>query len=112
MGTYVDSAGNNRHGFLRSKEGDNYTTLDVPGAIFTVAQGINNAGTIAGLYVDTNGQHGFVLSGGVYTTIHVDVNGDVAASTAIFSINAQGEIVGSYSDASGKQHGYVGTPIH
>ena len=42
VGDYVDSAGN-RHGFVRSK-GD-YTTLDVPDAVLTVAEGINNRRT-------------------------------------------------------------------
>ena len=75
----------------------------------TVAEGINNAGQIAGLYVDADGnQHGFVLSNGVYTTI--DVPG--GTNTGVFSINAQGEIVGSYDDAGGVTHGYVGTPAH
>ena len=41
VGDYVDSAGN-RHGFVRSK--GIYTTLDVPGAVLTVAEGINILG--------------------------------------------------------------------
>jgi len=49
-----------------------------------------------------------VLSNGVYTTI--DVPGET--NTGVFSINAQGEIVGSYDDADGVTHGYVGTPAH
>ena len=85
-----------------------YTTLDVPAASdFTVAQGINNAGQIAGLYHDELGvSHGFVLSNGVYTT--VDVPNSIW--TEIYSINAQGQIVGAYQDANGVQHGFVGTP--
>ena len=84
-----------------------YTTLDVPGALLTVAEGINDPGQIGGLYVDADGnQHGFVLSNGVYTTI--DVPGSVL--TGVFSINAQGQIVGSYDDAGGVSHGFVGTP--
>jgi hypothetical protein len=31
-------------------------------------------------------------------------------NTGIFSINALGEIVGSYDDAGGVTHGYVGVP--
>jgi probable HAF family extracellular repeat protein len=37
------------HGFLRVVDGS-YTTLDVPGAIETVAQGVNDTGLIVGLY--------------------------------------------------------------
>ena len=57
---------------------------------------------IVGLYIDASGsEHGFVLSQGAYTTINVPNS----AATAVFSINAQGEIVGSYDS-----HGFVGTP--
>jgi uncharacterized membrane protein len=84
-----------------------FTTIDVPGAELTVCQGINNAGQIAGQYVDAAGDAlGFVLSKGVFTT--VDVPG--SSATAVFSINAQGQIAGSYDDADGVTHGYVGTP--
>ena len=87
----------NRHGFLLS-EGV-YTTLDFPDAAFTVAEGINNEGQIAGLYFDTSGnEHGFVLSKkGVYTTIDIPDS----AATAVFSINVKGEIVGFYDDVDG-----------
>jgi uncharacterized membrane protein len=99
----VDGDGN-RHGFVLSK--GVYTTLDVSGAAFTVAQGINNPGQIAGLYVDEEGtSHGFVLSEGRYTT--VDVPGSFW--TEIYSINATGEIVGAFEDEDGV-HGFVGTP--
>ena len=39
-----------------------FTTLDVPGAIFTAAVGINNAGQVVGFFRDSSGQHGFVAS--------------------------------------------------
>src|SRR5262249_4132643 len=106
VGDYVDTD-NNRHGFLLSHGA--YTQLDVPGASLTVAQGINNAGVIGGVYVDAaQNQHGFVLSQGAYTTVDVPFPG--SADTAVFSINAQGQIVGAYDDSTG-EHGYVGTPI-
>jgi uncharacterized membrane protein len=86
----------------------------VPGAFLTVAQGINNAGVIVGLYVDdvAFNTHGFVFSRNVYTLINVPNS----TATTVFSINAQGEIVGSYStsdnpdDPEAPTHGYVGTP--
>ena len=108
VGTYVDDdlvTTEHRHGFLRSRKAT-YTTLDVPGAAFTVAQGINNAGQIVGFTRCTT-FHGFVLSKGVFTTI--DVPG--STETEILSINAKGEIVGFYVDAEDKQHGFVGTPV-
>jgi probable HAF family extracellular repeat protein len=48
-----------------------YTTLDVPGALRTYANGINASGQIVGYYVDAGGTyHGFLLDvDGSYTTI-------------------------------------------
>jgi uncharacterized membrane protein len=47
-----------------------YTTLDDPSATnFTQAFGINSAGQIVGSYGNASGTHGFLLSGGTYTTI-------------------------------------------
>jgi hypothetical protein len=105
VGDYVDATDGNRHGFLLS-QGTYTKPLDPPGSTFTVAEGINNAGVIVGVYFDANGQHGFLLKNGVYT--QVDVPG--ATATAINSINPQGEIAGYYNDASGNSHGFVGTP--
>jgi len=115
VGNYVNRNDHLRHGFLLS--GGAYTTIDAPGSSFTVAEGINNPGVIAGYFVDGVGipggglpdgtHHGFVLSAGVYTT--VDVPG--ALSTEIYSINAIGEIVGQYVDAGEGAHGFVGRPV-
>jgi len=69
----------------------------------TQAVGINNAGQIVGSYLDAGIFHGFLLSGGTFTTI------DVAAAThgtRAFGINDAGTIVGSFENASG-EHGFV-----
>jgi hypothetical protein len=66
-----------------------YTTLDVPGSGDTFAAGINNAGQIVGSY---NGSHGFILSGGVYSTL--DAPGRLSL-TYLTAINDSGQIVGS-----------------
>jgi uncharacterized membrane protein len=106
-----------RHGFLRSRTGV-FTTIDVPDADYTIAQGINNAGTIVGAYfvsvnsvADLDHPHGFVLSNGVFTTVDVPDERGQAQFTQIFSINAKGEIVGTYFDADGVQHGFLGIPV-
>jgi uncharacterized membrane protein len=107
-----------RHGFVLSD--GVYTTLDVPGAIFTVATGINNDGVIVGAYQEQHilhfpppfgdilltFQHGYVLIDGVYTTIDVGR----PYYTAVLTINAEGQIAGNYVD--GVTHGFVGTPEH
>jgi hypothetical protein len=67
VGTYCDSAAPceitpfGTHGFLIS--GDDFRTIDVPGAVVTLGFGINDRGDIVGSYRDTNGRtHGFLLS--------------------------------------------------
>ena len=66
-----------------------FTTIDVPGAAFTVASGINNRGRIVGSYDG----HGFLLDKGTFTTI--DVAG--ALETHALGINDRGEIVGFFN---------------
>lgn len=50
--------------------------------------------------------HGYLLSGGAYTTI--DPPG--ALFTMAFGINSSDEIVGVYEDATGTFHGFMRTP--
>jgi hypothetical protein len=72
-----------------------YTTIDYPGATYTLALGINTAGDIVGAYTDpTFRYHGFLLSQGIFTTI--DAPG--SAGTYATGINDNGEIVGFYGD--------------
>jgi len=47
-----------------------FTMIDVPGANFTRAHGINNSGQIVGEYQDTFGTHGYLLSGGSLSTVN------------------------------------------
>jgi hypothetical protein len=81
------------HGFLWEK--GRFTTLDVPGSIWTQPFGINDRGEISGGYYDPTGkQHGFVLQKGKYTTIDAPrpiddfSNGNIA-----WGINDRGEVV-------------------
>ena len=115
VGNYVTSGDDSgrRHGFLWSRIGNSYKNpIDAKGADITIAQGINNAGTIVGVYVRfAEGlAHGFVLSKGVFTT--VDVPGSL--ETEIRSINSKGEIVGVFTVDLGNDktatHGFLGTP--
>ena len=79
----------------------NFVSIDVPcsgcpGGIArrTTIGGINPGGDIVGAYADAVGmQHGFLLSGGQFTTL--DMPG--AVSTGASGINPGGEIVGSYT---------------
>ena len=84
---------------------DTFTTIDVPGATSTFsAFGINPRGEIVGRYdfPAAGVGHGFVLSGGSFTTI--DFPG--ASFTTAQGINPRGDIVGRYISA-GVNHGFL-----
>ena len=83
-----------------------FTTIDVPDATYTEANGINPAGEIVGLYSDASDVgHGYLFNKGKFTTI--DVPG--AVFTVALGINNPGQIVGLYFDSSGG-HGFLATP--
>jgi uncharacterized membrane protein len=80
--------------------------IDPPGSISASAWDINPAGKIAGYFTDTAKRtHGFLLEkDGTYTVI--DFPGSDVVATQIRGINAQGDIVGQYTDSRGV-HGFV-----
>lgn len=84
-----------------------FTSIDFPNAVRTVADGINPAGDIVGHYKDTEGkEHGFLLSPGQFTSI--DFPGKIYTDAR--GINPGGDIVGTFKDAPGDNsnwHGYV-----
>jgi hypothetical protein len=90
-----------------------FTTIDEPNntplAAFTSASGINDAGQIVGSYLDSSlVPHGFLLSGGTYTTI--DPPGTLATSvggSGLAGINNAGQMVGLYADTTGNVHGFL-----
>jgi uncharacterized membrane protein len=116
VGRYEDANDNKHHMFVLSN--GTFTSLpDVPGAFDTAVVedgGLNNAGHIVSQYCSskscslfTSGAvHGFLLSGGVYTTF--DTPGSIA--TTAFGIDSFDDIVGLYIDSSGRVHGYLRNP--
>jgi hypothetical protein len=97
VGMFVDSSGG-LHGFTLVDK--TYTQLDCPGVTgFTVALTINNHGEIVGVC----GSSGFLLSGGVYTTINVPG----APVTWAEGINTAGVIVGYYVGSSDNYDGFM-----
>jgi probable HAF family extracellular repeat protein len=102
VGTYEDSNGND-HGFLRN--GSTYTPFDGPaggGGVNTVG-GINDKGNIVGTYFGLQGNLGFLLSGGTYTTISFPDS----ISTCARGINQSGQIVGDYEQPGGGDNGFL-----
>ena len=82
-----------------------FTTIDVPGAVLTNAQGVNAQGDVVGTYTDAAGQqHGFLRSGGQYRTIDFPN----ARLTFARGINDAGDIVGTYQ----RQGETGGVPNH
>jgi hypothetical protein len=81
-----------------------FTTIDVPGAVRTVASGINARSDIVGGYVSADGRgYGFLLIEGEFTTI--DIPG--ATFTEANGITPGGDIVGDYTTADGRSHGFL-----
>src|SRR5262249_22456931 len=73
--------------------------------------GINNAGQVVGCYQSTAGvgfSHGFLLSGGMYSTLDVPVDVlPTSHSTCLRGINYAGQIVGSTDDLGFNTHGFL-----
>jgi probable HAF family extracellular repeat protein len=61
-----------------------FTPIDVPSSTRTVATAIDNVGRIVGYFEDAAGTHGFLLSGGAFSTI--DAAG--AKWTGAFGLNS------------------------
>src|SRR5256885_12862141 len=68
------------------------TTIDVPGALSTGAQGINAGGLISGAYRNANGFHGFILRDGVFETVDYPD----ADNTELRGIGPDGAVVGDH----------------
>jgi len=96
------------HAFIRDAAGK-LTAFDVPGAMFTSAAGINDAGQIVGGYNSANGVwHGF-LRNPDQTVTSIDVPG--AVYTTAPAINNFGQILGTYATSfNGTRHGFVRNP--
>lgn len=109
VGGYTSANGTNRVFVLA---GGRFSTVALPPTIGIALEngGIGRNGNIAGTYCDTapctgtsTDFHGFVLTRRDFRS--VDVRG--AVSTAVFAINARGDVVGFYDDATGQRHGFV-----
>ena len=107
VGWFFDAAGA-VHGFvLRAGV---FTEIHFPGAADTQPIGINSRGDISGSWdtnINTQG-HGFIVTkAGQF--INIDAPAAAPDSTSVTGINDLGQIVGSYTDASGVGHGFLAT---
>ena len=92
---------------MRSVDGT-ITIIAVPGATQTFATGINDGGTVMGLYLDNSGAaHGFLrATDGTITSFNLPHG---ASSTELHAINNKNEIAGDYIDDADHSHGFVRT---
>jgi hypothetical protein len=109
--------------FLGNSSGQNFITINAPGAPDLVnAQGVNDNGLIVGFYLGTDGQdHGFeanvqsAVGGQLAGTAIADptipnVPGEPGATfvfSQILGINDNGIAVGYYGDSTTSQHGFL-----
>ncbi|MGH7484432.1 MAG: chitobiase/beta-hexosaminidase C-terminal domain-containing protein, partial [bacterium] len=119
-GVYADTNGIH-HGFVRAASGTITDPIDAPGAGTagvlpgTLPASINDSGIITGAYEDASGvTHGFVRAADGTITAPLDAPGastsGMASGTAALSINATGQMTGTYVDANVVFHGYLFTP--
>ena len=65
-----------------------FVTIDIPGSADVEAYGIDNHGTITGLYYDAAGNgHGFVYQNGFVTTVDGPTSNPPVSQAQLFSIN-------------------------
>lgn len=108
VGQYTDAATDTQPGFVYN--GSSYTILTpVVTAAVVNAQGVNNAGLVAGFY-STDGvhQHGFLFNDVTdMFRLLPDPNVPNLVLTQFLSINDNSQAVGYYQTNDGSQHGFI-----
>jgi len=105
----VFGATNVTHGFLVSKKGVFSATFDPPGAASSTTSVVIPNGAVVGASTDLGGTtcstqcQGYMLFHGSYATINYPGSSFTFAGGA----NAEGNIVGIYTDPSGNGHGFL-----
>jgi hypothetical protein len=86
-----------------------FQTIDVPGAVGTAPEGLNESDDMVGLFIGQDGvQHGFLKRGDVFTSL--DFPGAVG-TTFPFQVNDPGTIVGIYIDDQHVTHSFSADPL-
>ena len=103
------------HSFMRAADGT-YSVFDPPGAgpNGSLADGVNDSGTIVGSYIDAKMvRHGYLRNpDGTFVTFDDPDAAQLPATfvslgTAPRRVNASGAVVGLYTDGMGVRHGFV-----
>jgi hypothetical protein len=82
--------------------GDDFVTIDVPGATLTYGFGIDNHAVVTGSYYDAGGNsHGFVYQDGAVNTVDGPTSNPPLSQAALYNINDQDWAGAQYIDDSG-----------
>jgi hypothetical protein len=102
---FYNGPNGNSHGYTYNIASGTFSApINDPLGVSTTTAAINNAGQLAGFYVDANNvTHGFLDNGGVFTTY--DAPG--ATATMLLGLNNEGEAVGVETTASGLSEGLI-----
>jgi len=104
-GFYNDAAGAS-HPYLYDVCHKTFMPVALPFPVDSAqATGINNSGTVTGLYVEGKVTHAFIYEGKRVTSLSL---GD-GSNTQALGINNTGDVAGSYVDKQGNTHGFVWT---
>jgi hypothetical protein len=112
VGFYTDANGNN-HGYEYNIGQHRFSTVAEAGVTNLTAAAINDAGDVAGFYVNSAGTTDGFLKTHHGQFIGLAVPG--AASTMALGVNNLDEVVGVYTVGSGssaQMHGFTWTPQH
>ena len=104
VGFYNDAAGNS-HAYEVNQATRVFTSIKIPGAVSSLATGISKGGYIVGVATDSSKVTSSWMRSptGQLTTFQFPGGSDTQA----FGINPEHQIVGSYLDGNGVQHGFV-----
>ena len=70
-----------------------FFTINIPGALWLVVSGLNDADQIIGSFADSNGTHGFIDTNGTLTRLDFPGAND---GTFAQGINNAGQVVGDF----------------
>lgn len=104
VGEYCAAPCTGYNGYVYNDSSGSFTSFSMAGYSSTYGYGINSAGAIVGVAIDSqNNARSFLYSKGQFTLL----NFPGAAKTTVNGINDSGQIVGAYLDQSQKEHGFL-----
>ncbi|GJE43280.1 Ig-like domain-containing protein [Methylobacterium soli] len=81
--------------------------LHPPGGRPPSLGGVNEEGVVYGTYSDTTGRHGFLETGGSFSSIDIPGSSEITVT----GVSADGQVVGYYRDGAFATHSFLATPV-